>query len=153
MQHQILWTTWRRQTQRGGVMITLKGWKAAALTSSWAEGSTLTSGMPAATRYTSMMVCTGMTLAPTSATRLRSSEMCRLQSQSHSQNQPLQPCHCSECGSPSFGHLGALHECMHGAPVALVGTFPGGLCIESTLQHAIAIVALRESQSHRYGSA
>jgi hypothetical protein len=57
---------------------TLKGWNAAALTSSCAEGSTRTRGMPAATRYTSMMVCTGTTLAPASATKLRSSDMCRL---------------------------------------------------------------------------
>ena len=53
------------------------GWKAAALTSSSAEGRTHTRDM-SETRYTSRMVCTGMMLLVPSGTRLRNSDMWRL---------------------------------------------------------------------------
>lgn len=54
-----------------------RGWKAAALTSSSALGSTLSSSMAGDTRTTSRMVCTGTIDCPSLA-RLRSSVRCRL---------------------------------------------------------------------------
>ena len=55
-----------------------RGWKAAALTSSSALGSTRSSSMAGDTRTTSRMVCTGTIDCPSLA-RLRSSARCRLQ--------------------------------------------------------------------------
>ena len=65
----------RRHAARTG-----RGLKAAALTSSSAEGMTETRLM-SETRYSSRMVCTGISVRPSLA-RLRSSDRCRLRTAS-----------------------------------------------------------------------